>query len=268
MLKHCQSLSSESRGGQLPQASSPPPLPPRFALCTDTISLSSSSSRSSSPAISDIVLETNFPAFAPCKQTSPRQRKVSKPFLGSGQVTSQSLLGGRSCSFLASNGRVEQDKDRGSPVLVQCRWFDSPPPPSRDRNEVSLPRRRQTGPDPSSLAPWVSCPVVVTNPGSEIILDQTLQSTLTIFPIQSQLERKQSKVRHSVHFGEEEDTNCESVQTEDQIKTKDEESNKLSNNEDKNKTCHTNNVPIIKVSVIAKGQKNYVIFHSSVWSII
>ena len=153
MLKHCQSLSSEGRGGQNTAASSPPPLPPRFALCTDTISLSSSSSRASSPAISDIVLETNFPAFGPFKPTSPLQRKVSKPFLGSSQVTSQSLLGGRSCSFLASNGRVEQDKDNGSPVLVQCRWFDSPPPPSRDKNEVSLARRRQT--DREALIPPV-----------------------------------------------------------------------------------------------------------------
>ena len=105
----------------------------------------------------------------------------------------------------------------------------------------------------------------MTNPGSEIILDQTLQSTLTIFHIQTQLERKQSKVRHSVHFGEEEDTNCESVQTEDQIKTKDEESKKLTNNEDKNKACHANNVPIIKVSVIAKLLKKimeFFIFHS------
>ena len=57
-----------------------------------------------------------------------------------------------------------------------------------------------------------------------------------------------------MHFGEEAETSCESesVQTEDQIKTKDEESNKLSNNEDKNHTCHPNNVPIIKVSVLAK----------------
>ena len=154
MLKHCQSLSSESRGGQNPQASSPPPLPPRFALCTDTISLSSSSSRSSSPAISDIVLETNFPSFAPnnstqkCSPTSP-QRRIIKPFLTKPLLTPKtpslkeassqktSMLGGRSCSFLASNARVEQDKDRGSPVLVQCRWFDSPVP-SLDKNEVSF----------------------------------------------------------------------------------------------------------------------------------
>ena len=82
-----------------------------------------------------------------------------------------------------------------------------------------------------------------------------MQATVTIFDIQTQLERKQSRARQSVHFGEEAEVTCESesVQTEDtKVKTKDEESNKLSNNEDKNKTCHPNNVPIIKVSVLAK----------------
>ena len=61
-------------------------------------------------------------------------------------------------------------------------------------------------------------------------------------------------MRHSVHFGEEADITCESesVQTEEQLRTKEEESNKLSNNEDKTKTCRPNNVPIIKVSVLAK----------------
>ena len=76
--------------------------------------------------------------------------------------------------------------------------------------------------------------------------------------IQTQLERKQSRARHSVHFGEEAETNCESesIQTEDHIKTKDEESPKLSNNEDKNNTSHPNNVPIIKVAVfIPEGVK-------------
>ena len=81
--------------------------------------------------------------------------------------------------------------------------------------------------------------------------------SVTIFHIQTQLERKQSRVRHSVHFGEEEEAHCESesVQTEDQVKTKDEESNKLSHNEDKNNSCRANNVPVIKVSVVAKVSK-------------
>ena len=47
----------------------------------------------------------------------------------------------------------------------------------------------------------------------------------------------------------------ESVQTEDQVKTKDEESNKLSHNEDKNNSCRANNVPVIKVSAVAKVSK-------------
>ncbi len=79
-----------------------------------------------------------------------------------------------------------------------------------------------------------------------------MQSAVTISRIQTQLERRQSRARHSVHFGEEAETKCESesVQTEEQLKTKDEEPNKLSNNEDKNKPCHPNNPPIIKVSVL------------------
>lgn len=47
------------------------------------------------------------------------------------------MLGARSCSFLSSNARVEQDKDRGSPVLVQCRWFESPVPDKGDETEKS-----------------------------------------------------------------------------------------------------------------------------------
>ena len=47
------------------------------------------------------------------------------------------LLGARSCSFLSSNARVEQDKDRGSPVLVQCRWFESPVPDKEEDTEKS-----------------------------------------------------------------------------------------------------------------------------------
>ena len=105
--------------------------------------------------ISDILLETNFPSFAPnistqkCSPTSPK-RRIKKPFLHKPLLTPKtpslkeaassqksSMLGGRSCSFLASNARVEQDKDRGSPVLVQCRWFDSPVP-SLDKHEVSF----------------------------------------------------------------------------------------------------------------------------------
>ena len=35
---------------------------------------------------------------------------------------------------MSTNSRIEQDTDRGSPVLVQCRWFQSPTP-SLDKQE-------------------------------------------------------------------------------------------------------------------------------------
>ena len=117
----------------------------RFALCTDTISLSSSSSRSSSPSVTDLALTPDSPVSADIKSpnksapASPSQRRLrnpfnSRPFLlpktpSISEVTPRpGLLGGRTCSFLASNTRIDLDKDRGSPVLVQCRWFDSPVP--------------------------------------------------------------------------------------------------------------------------------------------
>merc|ERR1712172_2870 len=103
-----------------------------------------SSSRSSSPSITDLSLAPASPV-TPTKAglSSPSQRRIRNPFisrpfllpktpsisevtpLGNSRPT---LLGGRSCSFLASNTRIDTDKDRGSPVLVQCRWFDSPVP--------------------------------------------------------------------------------------------------------------------------------------------
>ena len=54
-------------------------------------------------------------------------------------------------------------------------------------------------------------------------------------------------MRHSVHFGEEEDGNGEEDQTEERIKTKEEEPTKVTKDEDKPNTCLTHTVPIIKV---------------------
>ena len=65
-----------------------------------------------------------------------------------------------------------------------------------------------------------------------------------------ELERKPSKVRHSVHFGEEDDGNCDQDHSEDRIKTKEEESNKVTKDEEKPNSC-TNTVPIIKVSSLS-----------------
>ena len=124
--------------------------------------------RSTSPAsITDMVLDDKA---APAPSSSPASpRKLRLPFTSfpssnsfslakapsisirqrspsPGHQPRPALLGGRSCSFLASNARIEQvrtadrqdrgllstnlfqDTDRGSPVLVQCRWFDSPVP--------------------------------------------------------------------------------------------------------------------------------------------
>ena len=54
-------------------------------------------------------------------------------------------------------------------------------------------------------------------------------------------------MRHSVHFGEEEDVNSDEDRTEERIKTKEEEPNKVTKDEDKPNTC--NSVPIIKVGL-------------------
>ena len=54
-------------------------------------------------------------------------------------------------------------------------------------------------------------------------------------------------MRHSVHFGEEEDGNCDEDQREERIKTKEEEPTKVTKDEDKPNDCLTNTVPIIKV---------------------
>ena len=65
MLKHCQTAGHDRTGHAARRLSSPPPLPPQFALCTDTISLSSSSSsRGSSPTLyhlHDISIELDTP---------------------------------------------------------------------------------------------------------------------------------------------------------------------------------------------------------------
>ena len=59
----------------------------RFALCTDTISLSSSSSRSSTPSLTEITLESSSQLANKVKSssktslTSPSQRKLIKPFI-------------------------------------------------------------------------------------------------------------------------------------------------------------------------------------------
>ena len=77
-------------------------------------------------------------------------------------------------------------------------------------------------------------------------MDSATFDICIIFGVQMELERKPSKVRHSVHFGEE-DTDCDHTQTDDKIKTKEEESNTMPPYEVKPNTCTTNTVPIIKV---------------------
>ena len=147
MLKHCQSVSLEARAP--PESSGiclPPLLPPQFELCTDTISLSSGSG-SSSPTLSYIremsldlerkktSLAIPFSSLASLSPISllPTSWKFS-PVSNKSSVSEcpslqAGLLGPRATSLFSPI----KDSSQRSPVLVQCRWFDSPVP---DMNAV------------------------------------------------------------------------------------------------------------------------------------
>ena len=143
MLKHCQTVAVEARAPPEPLGISLPPLlPPQFELCTDTISLSSGSG-SSSPTLSYIremsldlerkksSLATPFASLASLSPISllPTSWKFSPVSNKSSLSDSSSVRVGlqRSKSnSLFSPIKTETEKDQKSPVLVQCRWFDSP----------------------------------------------------------------------------------------------------------------------------------------------